>query len=67
METGAAGIAALLTVLATIFAIVLGILMLLLPFFIFRIRREVIDMNAKLTLLVERFASDVKPPDSPPA
>lgn len=51
METGAAAIAGLITVLGTIFGIVLAVLMLLLPFFVLRIRREVIEINDKLSII----------------
>jgi cell division protein FtsL len=47
------GVGALLYILVTIFLLIAAILAILMPFFVLRIRNELIEMNQKISQMVE--------------
>ena len=50
---GIAAISGLFSLILGLFLLIVGILMLLLPFFVLRIRNEAIEINKKLTQLLD--------------
>lgn len=65
MDDGAGAIAGLITLLLTIFGIILAVLMMLLPFYVLRIRREVIEINVKLGDVCKLLGHGVQKPPQP--
>ncbi len=56
--------AGLLYAAMAIFLIIAGILAILMPFFVLRIRNEIISMNQKLSLLIQLLERGSQRPES---